>query len=69
MSFYAYRVTADGKEPLGTSGRLIMRDLSTVNGAMRRMKMASRKGELWRLFSFTNFYDESSFKRLAQISF
>lgn len=75
MNFYAYFVSGelkgDGKddEPIGTANRMIWKDLKTVRGALNRIQrylMADEKA--WKLFSFTNFYDDKTFKLVASKS-
>ena len=62
MTFYAYVPTDEGKEPMGTFNRILI-ELKTVNGAIRQAKR--RLGtDKFRLFSYTNFYDEKTFKKL-----
>jgi hypothetical protein len=64
--YYVYAGTADlGKEPLGTSGKSIWHDLKTNKGAYRRaLKLY---GANFRLYSFTNFYDNSTFKEILDV--
>lgn len=64
MGYYAYIPTKDGKEPLGTENRLIIRDLKTVRGVINRCKTAF-KDKTFKLYSFTNFYDGSTYKEIA----
>jgi len=61
MKFYAYKPTKDGGEPLGTSGRTLF-ELKTVAGAHRRAR--SVLGPRYRLFRYTNFYDNKTFRRV-----
>ena len=63
MNFYAYKGTHDlGKEPLGSDNRMIWRGLKTP----RSPKKTCRElwGDNFRLFSFTNFYDDTTFQRV-----
>jgi hypothetical protein len=66
MQFYSY-VTADPKvpgmedDPIGTMGKTIDRDLKTLKGVVRRLKRAW-PGRCFKVFSFTNIYDNSTFK-------
>jgi hypothetical protein len=68
MQFYSY-VTSDPKAPgmaddsVGTMGRTIDRDLKTLRGVINRNRRAW-PGRCFKVFSFTNFYDNSTFKLL-----
>lgn len=63
MKFYAYKGLASlGDESLGTEGKAIWKDLKTVRGAIRR---ASKLwGQDFSLFTFINFYDDKTFRRV-----
>ena len=61
MKFYAYRPTKDGKEPLGTSGKLLF-ELETIGGAHKRARRYL--GTTYMLFRYTNFYDDKTFRRV-----
>ena len=61
--FYAYVPREDGTEPLGTANRLIIRNLKTARGAEKRAKTAFGEKK-FRLFTFTNFYDNKTFRQL-----
>ena len=66
MQFYSYVTEtpfADGQsdEPLGTSGRSIDRDLRTLRGVVRRLQKAW-PGKSFKVFTFTNFYDDRTFR-------
>lgn len=59
MQFYCHTLP----EPLGTDNRLIFRDLKTLRGAINRCnKVFGTKDYV--IKSFTNFYDEKTFKIL-----
>ena len=58
--FYAYVPTKDGNEPTGTSDRLVIKDLKTARGALKRCLKAFGE-KPFKLFTFTNFYNESTF--------
>lgn len=58
--FYAYVPTAENKEPTGTSNRLIIKDLKTAKGALNRCLKAFKE-KPFRLYTFRNFYDDSTF--------
>lgn len=60
MKFYAYKGTAElGKEPLGTSGKMLF-ELKTVNGAIRRA--VRLYGRSCTIYTYTNFYRDSTFR-------
>jgi hypothetical protein len=64
MNFYAYKDQyLLGHEPLGTANRMIWRDLKTVRGAINRAKKLW--GRWYRIYTFTNFYDDKTFKLVA----
>ena len=69
--FYAYLTdTPDAPgmsdEPLsyGTSRRFIWRDLKTTRGAINRLRPYEGVTG-WKLFTFTNFYDDRTFRLVA----
>ena len=63
MKYYAYKGRQPlGSETLGADNRMIISDLKTTNGAARRCKKAW--GANFKLYSFTNFYDNNTFKEL-----
>jgi uncharacterized protein YukE len=64
--FYSYLTTtpdAPGMtdEPVGSGGRSIDRDLKTLRGVVNRLKKAW-PGKSFKVFSFTNFYDDQTFR-------
>ena len=64
MAFYAYLGDAElGSEQVGSSGRMIIPDLKTASGAIRRCNKYWA-GKEFRVYSYTNFYDESTFRRV-----
>lgn len=63
--FYAVRLDREGKEPLGSGGKMIMRDLRTERGA--RQRVLGRKWGTWRLYSFCNFYDDTTWRLIETI--
>jgi len=68
MQFYSYTTETPGApgqtdEPLGTGGRSIDRDLRTVRGVVRRLEKAW-PGKSFKVFSFTNFHDPKTFRRV-----
>lgn len=64
MQFYVYKGDAKlGSEGLGTEGRHIWRDLKTLRGAINRAKRYM-PGETFTVYSFRNFYDDSTFFRM-----
>ena len=59
MNFYAYIPREDGKEPCGTANKVLSREYKTLwNFIKFRLGSNSR----FRIYSFTNFYDDSTFK-------
>lgn len=63
MKYYAYKLTDKGTEPMGTSGRILF-ELKTHKGAIRRALCVL--GHNFRLFSYTNFYDDKTFREVTQ---
>ncbi len=61
MKFYAYKPTKEGKEPLG-SMNCILFELKTIRGAKARAKRNFKDN--FKLFSYTNFYDDKTFKEI-----
>ena len=61
MKFYAYVPTKEGREPVGGDRKLIF-ELKTVAGAHKRAR--SVLGARYRLFTYTNFYRESTFRKV-----
>jgi hypothetical protein len=48
-------------EGVGTEQRFIVRDLKTVRGVVNRVQRA-RPGKSFKVFTFTNFYDDKTFR-------
>ena len=64
MGFYAYLGNDElGSEPLGSGNKMIIPDLKTARGAIRRCNKYW-SGKEFRVYSFTDFYDESTYKRV-----
>jgi hypothetical protein len=66
MNFYSYTTkTPDAPhqtdEPFGSGGRSIVRDLKTLRGVVNRMKQ-TWPDKSFKVFSFTNFYDDKTFR-------
>ena len=66
MQYYSYVTetpAAPGQtdEPVGSGGRSIDRDLRTVRGVVRRLEKAW-PGKSFKVFTFTNIYDPSTFR-------
>lgn len=66
MEFYAYITLNPGcesmnDEPLGSMGRMIIREYKTVRGAVNKCKRLW-EGKSFKVYSFTNFYDDKTFK-------
>ena len=51
------------EEPLGSGGRSIDRDLKTLRGVVNRLKK-SWPGKSFKVFTFTNFYDDKGFRQV-----
>lgn len=64
MNLYAYVPREDGTEPMGTANKMIIHDLKTVRGAINRCKRVWT-GKEFKLFSYTRFFDNSTFTQLA----
>ena len=63
MQFYAFIPRADGSAPCGTQNQIIIRDLKTVRGAIKRLNNFSTwKGKPFKLFTFSNLYDDNTHK-------
>ena len=59
MNFYAYIPKKDGTEPCGTVNKVLSREYKTLRNFIKfRLGNDSR----FRIYSFTNFYDDSTFK-------
>jgi hypothetical protein len=52
-----------GGTPLGTDGKLIIRDLKTLRGVINRGKRAW-PGKTFTVWSFRNFYREDTFRKV-----
>ena len=64
MGFYAYLGNAElGSEPLGSFGRMVIADLKTARGAIRRCNKYWA-GKEFRVYSYTDFYDDNTFRRV-----
>lgn len=64
MNFYAFIPRPDGSEPLGSSGKLIIRDLKTLKGVINRINTLPywvKCGFVVNTFG-DNFYNEREFK-------
>jgi hypothetical protein len=61
MKYYAYKVAEDGGEPVGSEGRLLF-ELKTDRGAIRRCHRMFGYGFRWRLFTYEDFQDKSTFR-------
>ena len=59
MKFYTYLPDKNGKEPMGTENRLLF-ELKTIKGAAERCRRIFKTNN-FKLFSYTNFYDNESF--------
>ena len=64
MGFYAYLGNDElGAEPLGSGNKMVIPDLKTARGAIRRCNKYW-SGKEFRVYSFTDFYDESTYRRV-----
>ena len=62
MKFYAYAGNYNLDEvPCGTSGKILF-ELQTFAGAHRRAR--SMLGKTYRLYTYTNFYDDETFREV-----
>ena len=69
MKFYAYKPRTDGIDhggptgnaPMGTEGQLLF-ELKTKAGAIRRARRLL--GSSFVLFTYWNFYDDATFRRV-----
>jgi hypothetical protein len=62
MEVYVYAGNAPlGQEPLGTEGRHIWRDLTTLKGAIQRAR-ALYPSDGFMVYTFTNFFNDATFK-------
>jgi hypothetical protein len=66
MQFYSYitetpDAPGQSDEPIGSYGRAIDRDLRTVRGVVRRLEKAW-PGRSFKVFTFTNLYDDKTFR-------
>ena len=60
MKFYAYKVTTDNEEPMGTFNRLLF-ELKTNHGAIKRALRILVVDRPVKVFSYINFYDSYTF--------
>ncbi len=64
VKFYVYLGNEElGSERLGSFGRMVIHDIKTARGAIRRCNKYW-SGKEFRVYSFANFYDESTFRRV-----
>ena len=64
IKFYAYLGNYEfGEESLGRGRVMIIDDLKTLEGVIKRCRRYWGI-EKFRVYSFTNFYDESTFERV-----
>ena len=66
MQFYSYitetpDAPGQSDEPIGSGRRAIDRDLRTVRGVVRRLEQAW-PGRSFKVFTFTNLYDDKTFR-------
>ncbi len=64
IKFYAYLGNEEfGEESLRSGRIMIIDDLKTARGAISRCNKYW-KGKVFRVYSFTDFYDESTYRRV-----
>lgn len=61
MNFYAFIPREDGKSPLGTGGRTIIRDFKLERNAKKRARIALGTDKFV-MFRYTEFYNNKTFK-------
>jgi len=69
MSFWAVRLGGDGRELLGSSDNLIVRDVKTVKGVEGRIRRSrSLSAGEWRIYSFPyeKKYERNAYKLVRQ---
>lgn len=68
MNIYAYTPDENGKEPLGTHLRIISKnEYKSVNTFIRyRLKPYHKDYYKFKIYSFSNFYDESTYRLLKE---
>lgn len=59
--YYAYKPTADNKEPMGTANRSLFK-LKTDGGAILRAQQSH--GPTAKVYQYTNVYDGRTFRRV-----
>ena len=64
MKFYACVPDEKGNEPLGTAGKFLF-ELKTVGGAIRK-RLRFYGNKTFRLYNYTNFYRDSTFRLLHE---
>jgi hypothetical protein len=66
MNYYTHKGTMPlGQEGVGTSGRYIDRDLKTLRGVINR-NVRQRRLNSFTIYTFTNVYDNNTYKRVYQ---
>jgi hypothetical protein len=64
MNIYAYKGNKElGQEELGTFNKLMFSDLKSKWGILRRCRQAF-KGNDFRVYSYSNFYDDKTFREI-----
>jgi len=64
MNIYAYAGDKElGKEDLGTSNKLMFKDLISIRAILRRCTKTFG-GNNFRVYSYTNFYDNKTFREI-----
>jgi hypothetical protein len=66
MGFYGVRVE-DGRELLGSDNQAIDNKSKTESPIIRRIQKGVFPKGIWRIYRFSNFYDEDTFKLIKTI--
>lgn len=61
MKFYSYTPDKNDNEPCGTEGKMIF-ELKSLRGAINRCNITGRP---YKLYTYTNFYDDKTFQLIA----
>lgn len=61
MNYYAFIPREDGKSPLGTANRVVIRDFKLERNAKKRARV-SLNTDKFVMFRYSNFYDNKTFK-------
>jgi hypothetical protein len=67
MKFYAYIPDKNGREPMGTANRFLF-EVKTKTGALNKCKRLFNNNQNFRLFSYTEIYDDKTFNLIKENS-